>query len=86
MVMSPSALTLMMSASTGVSGDPEAEGSWSGSDGSRKADVSMKKMSRRNTTSISGAMSMAWLGRLGRRNIPAEKLRPGLRRWWTNLR
>ena len=47
----------------------DACGSVSGSDGGMKLDVSMKKISSKNTTSINGAISIESVGRFGRLNI-----------------
>ena len=47
----------------------DACGSVSGSDGGMKLDVSIKKISSKNTTSINGAISIESVGRFGRLNI-----------------
>jgi len=47
----------------------EACGSVSGTDGGMKLDVSMKKISSKNTTSIKGAISIESVGRFGRLNM-----------------
>jgi hypothetical protein len=47
----------------------EACGSVSGTDGGMKLDVSMKKISSKNTTSINGAISIESVGRFGRLNM-----------------
>ena len=50
----------------------EACGSVSGIDGGMKLDVSMKKISSKNTTSINGAISIESVGRLGRLNMASQ--------------
>ena len=47
----------------------EVCGSVSGTDGGMKLDVSMKKISSKNTTSINGAISIESVGRFGRLNM-----------------
>lgn len=47
----------------------EACGSLRATDGGTKLDVSMKKISSKNTTSINGAISIESVGRLGRLNM-----------------
>jgi len=47
----------------------EACGSVSGTEGGMKLDVSMKKISSKNTTSINGAISIESVGRFGRLNM-----------------